>query len=75
MAARAMSGGNDFPCPAREGFSGPSRVRENAPSHGHEVHQVFGRWSGRVTDERGDAIEVESVLGFAEGVEEQGHPL
>ena len=33
---------------------------------GTEVHQVFGRWSGRVTDERGDAIEVESVLGFAE---------
>jgi hypothetical protein len=31
-----------------------------------ETHQVFGRWTGVVTDEQGDRHRVEAILGFAE---------
>jgi hypothetical protein len=31
-----------------------------------EVHQVFGRWTGHVTDETGRRVEVDGILGFAE---------
>jgi hypothetical protein len=31
-----------------------------------EAHQVFGRWTGVVTDERGDRHQVEDILGFVE---------
>jgi hypothetical protein len=31
-----------------------------------EAHQVFGRWTGVVSDERGDRHRVEGILGFAE---------
>lgn len=33
---------------------------------GTEVHQVFGRWSGRVVDDVGREIALDSVPGFAE---------
>lgn len=33
---------------------------------GMEVHQVFGRWSGHVTDSAGVRFEVDGILGFAE---------
>ena len=33
---------------------------------GTEVHQVFGRWSGRVTTDEGDVHHVEAIQGFAE---------
>lgn len=33
---------------------------------GMEVHQVFGTWSGWVTDEDGDRHDLREVLGFAE---------
>ena len=32
----------------------------------NEVHQVFGRWSGRVPDGAGSAHSIENMLGFAE---------
>jgi hypothetical protein len=31
-----------------------------------EVHQVFGRWTGHLTTEDGERIEVDGVVGFAE---------
>ncbi|MFM8410086.1 MAG: DUF2804 domain-containing protein [Alphaproteobacteria bacterium] len=33
---------------------------------GTEVHQVFGRWSGRVVDDAGREIALEGIQGFAE---------
>lgn len=33
---------------------------------GTEVHQVFGRWSGRVVDDAGRELRVEGIDGFAE---------
>jgi hypothetical protein len=31
-----------------------------------EVHQVFGRWTGHVTDDAGERHDLEGILGFAE---------
>jgi hypothetical protein len=31
-----------------------------------EVHQVFGRWSGRIPAPDGRTLEVDGILGFAE---------
>ncbi len=31
-----------------------------------EVHQVFGAWSGHVTTDDGDRVEIEGLSGFAE---------
>jgi hypothetical protein len=48
---------------------GPQHDRHscvNAMLLATEVHQVFGRWTGHVTDEAGNRHEVESIPGFAE---------
>lgn len=41
-------------------------TRIEAGIAGTEVHQVFGRWSGTVTDDRGDVLVLRSIPGFAE---------
>ena len=38
----------------------------NAVALSTEVHQVFGHWTGHVTDEVGQRYEVDAILGFAE---------
>lgn len=38
----------------------------NAVVLGSEVHQVFGTWTGHVTDDAGVAHQVDSIQGFAE---------
>jgi len=40
--------------------------RVNALLLATEVHQVFGRWHGHVTDDERGRVEVDGVLGFAE---------
>ena len=35
-------------------------------SWGAEVHQCFGRYSGRITDEEGQEYEIEDIIGWAE---------
>ncbi|MCB0978606.1 MAG: DUF2804 domain-containing protein [Acidimicrobiales bacterium] len=40
--------------------------KANAVVLATEVHQVFGRWSGHVTDDSGTRYDVEGILGFAE---------
>ncbi len=41
-------------------------ARTNALMLATEVHQVFGRWRGRVPGPDGERIEVDQLLGFAE---------
>lgn len=41
-------------------------ARTEALVLGTEVHQVFGRWSGRVVDDFGREIVLEAIQGFAE---------
>ena len=40
--------------------------RTNAGLMAMEVHQVFGTWSGHVSDDDGRRVEVDGIQGFAE---------
>ena len=31
-----------------------------------EVHQIFGRYRGRLVTDEGDSLEIDGVIGFAE---------